>query len=84
MLCFVIMLWFSRKARPAWAVSALFLIGYGGIVSLAKFFREPDAHLVLHAFGWMTRGQLLCIPMLMLGCYMLWYAYLRPGAKGAM
>ena len=83
LLLFVIMLWFSRRARPEWAVSGVFAIGYGVLRFFVEFFREPDAHLGIQAFGWMTRGQILCIPMLMLGCYMLWYAYLRPGAKSA-
>jgi hypothetical protein len=38
---------------------------------IAEFFREPDAHLGFQAFGWMTRGQILCLPMIVLGAYML-------------
>ena len=56
---FLVLLWFSRRPRPAWSVSALFLIGYGGMRFVAEFFREPDAHIGFDALGWMTRGQLL-------------------------
>ena len=81
LLLFVIVLLFSRRQRPTWAVSGVFALGYGVLRFFAEFFREPDAHLGIQAFGWMTRGQILCVPMILLGIYMLWYAYLRPGAK---
>lgn len=80
LLLFVILFWFSRKQRPTWAVSGLFALGYGVLRFAAEFFREPDAHLGIQAFGWMTRGQILCVPMIILGLYMLWYAYGRTGA----
>jgi phosphatidylglycerol:prolipoprotein diacylglycerol transferase len=38
----------------------------------AEFFREPDAHIGFDALGWMTRGQLLCIPMLLIGAALWW------------
>ncbi len=74
---FLVLLWFSRRPRPAWSVSALFLIGYGGMRFVAEFFREPDAHIGFDALGWMTRGQLLCVPMLVVGACLLYWAY-RP------
>lgn len=81
MLLFAVVLWFSRRERPVWAVSGVFAIGYGALRFFAEFFREPDAHLGIQAFGWMTRGQILCLPMLALGAFMLWYAYIGPGAR---
>lgn len=81
LLLFVILFWFSRRARPGWAVSGVFALGYGVLRFAAEFFREPDAHLGIQAFGWMTRGQMLCVPMIFLGLYMLWYAYGRAGAR---
>ena len=80
-LLLIIVLWFSRRPRPTWAVAGVFGVGYGVLRFFAEFFREPDAHLGIQAFGWMTRGQILCLPMIALGLYMLWYAYLRPGAR---
>jgi phosphatidylglycerol:prolipoprotein diacylglycerol transferase len=50
-------------------------VGYGAFRFIAEFFREPDAHLGFQAFGWLTRGQLLCLPMLFLGLWLLHYAY---------
>ena len=78
---FVILLLFSRRPRPAWAVSGMFAIGYGALRFGAEFFREPDAHLGFQAFGWMTRGQLLCLPMLLVGAFMLAHAYRRGASR---
>ncbi|MAL94773.1 MAG: prolipoprotein diacylglyceryl transferase [Haliea sp.] len=75
MLLFFILLWFARKPRPRWAVAGLFCLGYGVLRFVAEFFREPDAHIGYQAFGWLTRGQLLCLPMVALGTWLLYYAY---------
>ena len=83
-LLFVLLFWFSSRPRPTWAVSGVFALGYGLLRFAAEFFREPDAHLGIQAFGWMTRGQILCVPMILLGLYMLWFAYgrsARPASK---
>jgi len=74
---FAILIGFSRRERPVWAVSALFLLGYGALRFTAEFFREPDAHIGFDALGWLTRGQLLCIPMLIVGAILFYWAY-RP------
>jgi phosphatidylglycerol:prolipoprotein diacylglycerol transferase len=44
---------------------------------LVELVREPDAHLGYIAFGWLTMGQILSLPMLMLGGGLLAYAYRR-------
>ena len=80
-LLFVLIFVFSRRPRPAWAVSGLFLLGYGVLRFAAEFFREPDAHIGFEAFGWMTRGQLLCLPMILLGIMLLGKAYGRQPAS---
>ena len=76
-LLFVLVFWFSRRPRPTWSVAGLFLMGYGTLRFIAEFFREPDAHIGFQAFGWLTRGQLLCVPMLLVGAAMMLYAYRR-------
>ena len=81
LLLFVILLWFTRRRRPTWAASGVFAVGYGLLRSFAEFFREPDAHLGYQAFGWVTRGQLLSLPMVALGLYLLWLAYGRGGRR---
>ncbi|WP_372738272.1 prolipoprotein diacylglyceryl transferase [Neptunomonas sp.] len=72
---FVVLWWFSSKPRPRMAVSALFLIMYGVFRSFVEFFREPDAHIGYIAFGWLTKGQLLSLPMVVVGVLMLLWAY---------
>ena len=79
-LLFLVLLWFSRRQRPTWAVSGVFLVGYGALRFVAEFFREPDAHIGFDALGWMTRGQLLCVPMLIAGLCLLYWAY-RPKTR---
>ncbi|MEM9257474.1 MAG: prolipoprotein diacylglyceryl transferase [Pseudomonadota bacterium] len=70
-LLLLIMLWYARKPRPPWAVSGVFSLSYGCIRFLLEFFREPDAHIEYLALGWMTRGQMLSLPMMALGIYLL-------------
>lgn len=74
LLLLAIVLWFSRRPRPTWAVAGVFGVGYGVLRFFAEFFREPDAHLGFQAFGWVTRGQILCLPMIAAGLFMLWHA----------
>ena len=42
---------------------------------------EPDAHIGLEAFGWMTRGQELSLPMIAVGIALLWVAYRGPASQ---
>jgi phosphatidylglycerol:prolipoprotein diacylglycerol transferase len=81
LLLFFILLWFSSRPRPTWAVSGVFSLGYGCLRFVAEFFREPDQHIGFEALGWVTRGQLLCLPMIALGIYLLLMAY-RGAAPG--
>ena len=75
---FVILWWFSSKARPRGQVSALFLMGYGSLRFIAEFAREPDAFLGYLTFG-MTMGQWLSLPMIVAGFLMMIWAYRRAG-----
>jgi len=74
-LLLAIMLWYSRRQRPDWAVSGVFALSYGCLRFLVEFVREPDAHIDYLVFGWMTRGQLLSAPMIALGLYLLLHAH---------
>ena len=73
LVLFVALWWFSRRPRPRMAVSGLFLLGYGAGRSLVELAREPDAHIGYLAFGWVTTGQLLSVPMVLAGAAMLWW-----------
>ena len=74
-LFFTILWWFSSKPKPRYAVSGLFLVCYGSFRFFVEFFREPDAQLGYVLFHWMTMGQLLCVPMILVGVGMMVYAY---------
>ena len=68
---FVVLWWFSRKPRPRYAVSGLFALLYGCFRFLIEFVRVPDAQLGYLAFGWLTMGQLLSLPLIALGLFWL-------------
>lgn len=64
---FVLIWLYTRKPTPSMSASGLFLVGYGCLRFSVEFFREPDSQLSFVAFNWLTQGQLLCIPMILLG-----------------
>ncbi|HEX7763408.1 MAG TPA: prolipoprotein diacylglyceryl transferase family protein, partial [Cellvibrio sp.] len=74
LVLFVIVFWFSAKPRPRGAVSGIFLVAYATFRFAIEFVREPDRGVAL--VGWMTRGQLLCVPMFLVGIGLLVYAYM--------
>lgn len=74
---FAILYWFTRTSRPRWSVSGLFLLCYGIFRFSVEFVREPDVQIGYEWFGWMTRGQELCLPMIVGGLCLLLWAY-RP------
>ena len=75
LLLFVIVYGFSAKPRPTWSVGGLFLACYGAFRFIVEFFRQPDSHIGFDAFGWMTRGQLLSLPMIIMGVVLIILAY---------
>jgi phosphatidylglycerol:prolipoprotein diacylglycerol transferase len=77
LLLFLVVYWFSSKPRPRLAVGGLFVFGYGCLRFLAEFFRQPDSHIGFDGFGWMTRGQMLSLPMIIVGLYLVFNAYHR-------
>ena len=72
---FAIVWIYSAKPRPTMAVSGVFALGYGIFRCCAEFFRQPDAHLGYLAFGFVTMGMILCLPMILLGVFLIWRAY---------
>ena len=64
---FIVLWLYSAKERKPGAVSGLFLCGYAVFRFLVEFVREPDAHLGYVVMNWVTMGQLLSIPMFILG-----------------
>jgi phosphatidylglycerol:prolipoprotein diacylglycerol transferase len=70
LVLFAIVWLYSRRWRPLGAVSAVFLIGYGGLRFLVEFTREPDSFLGLLALG-LSMGQWLSLPMVLGGLSMM-------------
>lgn len=84
LLLFLIVYSFSRRARPEWSVSGVFMVGYGCFRFIVEFFRQPDGHIGFDAFGWLTRGQLLSLPMIVAGLLLIVYAYRRGSDQPAI
>lgn len=76
-LLFIVLWLFSLKPRPRYAISALFLLGYGASRFITEFFRQPDVGYEL-IFGWMSKGQLFSLPMIILGVILMILAYKNP------
>ncbi|WP_028574588.1 prolipoprotein diacylglyceryl transferase [Desulfonatronovibrio hydrogenovorans] len=81
LLLFVILWIFSSRSRPRMAVSGLFCLGYGVFRFTAEFFRQPDAHLGFVFLDWMTMGQILSLPMALLGLGLLAASYSKKSPK---
>jgi phosphatidylglycerol:prolipoprotein diacylglycerol transferase len=72
---FVLLMLYSRHPRPAGAISGLFLAGYGSVLIVIEFFREPDSHIGFIGGEWMTMGMALSLPMLLAGIMIMIFAY---------
>lgn len=72
---FIILWLYSARPRPRYAVSALFLICYALFRFSVEFFREPDQQIGFVAFNWLTKGQLLSIPMFAVGIVIFLWSY---------
>ncbi len=75
---FCILWWYSSKPRPRYAVAGLFALLYGTFRFVAEFVRMPDAQLGYLAFGWLTMGQLLSLPLVAIGLFWLWLSRRSP------
>lgn len=71
LVLFLILLLYSKKPRPRYAVSGLFALGYGIQRFLVEFIREPDQQLGFIAWDWLTMGQLLSLPVIAVGIVLL-------------
>lgn len=82
LLLFIILWLYSASPKPRAAVSGLFLLGYGVFRFIVEFVRIPDPQYGYLAFGWLTMGQLLCLPMIIGGAWMMVWAYRRAKQTG--
>ncbi|NQE50043.1 prolipoprotein diacylglyceryl transferase [Herbaspirillum rubrisubalbicans] len=81
-LLFIILWIYARHARPRMAVAAMFSLLYGCARFFTEYFRVPDYEV---HFGGITisAGQMLSVPMIVLGLVLLVLAYrLKQQAQG--
>lgn len=81
-LLFLIMylLWRNKRFRSKPGVlTGCFCVGYGLARSIAEFFREPDQHLGFIA-GAVTMGQILSVPMIIFGLWVIRRSLTQPSA----
>lgn len=73
-LLFVIVWIYARKSRPALAVGALFVMLYGCARFFTEYFRTPDYEVNMLGIT-ISAGQMLSLPMIVVGATLLWLAY---------
>lgn len=72
-ILFVLLWCYAAKPRPTGRVTAVFLAGYGLCRFIVEGFRQPDPQLGFIALDWLTMGQLLSLPMIILGISLWWF-----------
>jgi len=70
---FIILAIYSNKPRRSGAIAGVFLIGYGVFRFIVEFWRVPDAQLGYLLWDWFTMGQLLSLPMILVGFALVFY-----------
>ena len=74
---FVVLWMVSMRPRARYLVSGLFALLYGVFRFAVEFVRMPDNGIYL-AWDWFTRGQLLSIPLVVLGVWLIWRSRSAP------
>ncbi len=76
-LLFIILWLFSRKPHPRMAVASMFSLLYGCARFFTEYFRVPDYNVTFAAIR-LSAGQILSVPMIVLGIILLIIAYKKP------
>ena len=71
LILFLIVWIYSLEQRRRGMVAAAFLFYYGLFRIFIEFFRIPDSHIGYLYSDWLTLGQLLSLPMLILGLWII-------------
>jgi phosphatidylglycerol:prolipoprotein diacylglycerol transferase len=80
LVLFVVLWLYSRKPRPRYAVSGLFALLYGVFRFAIEFVRQPDMQMGFIAFHWLTMGQVLSLPLIIVGIVLLALSRRQPPA----
>ena len=73
---FVLLWLYARKARPIAATGAMFTLLYGCARFFTEYFRVPDWQIDVAGMT-VTSGQILSLPMIMVGAGVIAWAYTR-------
>ncbi len=79
-LLFIILnalIYFAKFLKYPGMITGLFLVGYAACRAFVELFRQPDAHIGFLAGG-LTMGQLLSIPMILGGAFLIWWSRRQP------
>jgi len=83
-LVMLAVLWFlARRKRSDGFVFGWFLLLYGVFRFAVEFVREPDVQLGFIA-GWLTMGQILSLPLILGGAWLIWRAVATDHRSGPM
>lgn len=82
LVLFTVLWLFTSRPKPRLAPTGLFLLLYGVFRFAVEFVRLPDDNMGYVAFGWLTTGQILCIPMIVAGIALLAWAYMKRAPSG--
>jgi phosphatidylglycerol:prolipoprotein diacylglycerol transferase len=74
LVIFVVMNVLARRKRPDGFMLGVLLIMYGVFRTAVEFVREPDAQLGF-ILGPFSMGQLLSLPMVAIGAWLVWRAH---------
>lgn len=79
LLLFLVLRWLMLgRGVGGGRISGLFLVIYGAVRFLVEFTREPDPGLGFPFLGVFTRGQQLCLGMVVAGIIVLWMCGKKP------
>ena len=74
LILFILLYWISKISKIHGVISSSFLIFYGLIRFFIEFFRQPDSHIGYIFLDALSMGQILCVPMIVIGFIMLFYS----------
>jgi phosphatidylglycerol:prolipoprotein diacylglycerol transferase len=82
LVLFIILWFYTAKPRPRLAPAGLFLVCYGLFRFAIEFVRVPDENRGYLLFDWMTMGQILSLPMILIGAILMVMAYRHGEGSG--
>ena len=80
LILFLLLLFLMRRTSLPGrygAIFGVFLTYYGVSRFIIEFFREPDVQIGLY-YDLISQGQILCVPMIVIGLAVIWNAYRKP------